>query len=244
MRNQRLLAAVVGGAAAGVLALLCLTVPAAGAVARASGSLHLEPDHGLPSAAFVATYKLANDAGCLVIANRTVNFAWDGAKIGSAILDNNCTASLTTKPPQGHRVPGDHTVTAVHGLDTSTGATATYTIEPPPTPTTTEPSPSPTPTFSQQPSPTPTARPTTTKPAPQPTDTSTADLGPPPSTTLLPPTLPPDDSTGDAGVGADAAAGSGGSGGLLIAFIIGGILMASGGAALILLRRLNRPGAE
>jgi hypothetical protein len=100
-----------------------------------SPALTLAPDHGPPTAVFVAQYRVeptgtqsGTRLGCPV-----VQFAFDGRALGapqrSARHDGTaCVASVRARPPARDRAPGPHRV-AVAGTFGRTAAVATYTIQ-------------------------------------------------------------------------------------------------------------------
>ena len=143
-------------------ALLALA-PGAAAANSGTGSLAVNPAHGLASAYFSATFIEPAVAGTVCPA-ATVTFSWDGsgnqlgqAPLGGPDASGNCTAGISARPPSNDAAPGGHTVTGDDGSG-NTGD-ATYTVDRPP------PGPSPTPTHRPSPSPSPIHQPS---PSPQP----------------------------------------------------------------------------
>ncbi|HEX6488316.1 MAG TPA: hypothetical protein VF137_05500 [Candidatus Dormibacteraeota bacterium] len=174
---------ILAGAVLGALAAAPTTVLAN----SGNGSLTVQPNKGLASATFTATFIDSNQF--VVCPAAAVTFYWDNdpgnpigqASFGSPDGNNNCYASLTTKPPAGSAA-GAHQVIGDDGIGDV--GNATYTIQKPPTPSpspTHRPSPSPSPSHSPSPQPSPQPKPSPKAPPPSPTavlPTPSASAGP------------------------------------------------------------------
>lgn len=130
-----------------------------------SGSITVDPTHGLAGDQFTAIYAVTPTCP------DEARFFYDGAPVATGGFDTQCRA-FAVLSTNAAETQGPHTVAAIGCIagtcDAGTKAAATYTVDPPPTPT---------PTASAAPTPTPTPPPTiapTPRPTPKPTPARTA----------------------------------------------------------------------
>lgn len=138
MRIQRSARSVVAGVAGACLVSVAMGVLAATpAQARGSASLTLGPNSGAPNTPLTASFHLNVSGGPTACVGGSVDFAFDSTPLGSAGLDQSCTATLSVAVPGGAG-PGPHKVRAVSaGAAQNASATATFTVTAgPPTATT------------------------------------------------------------------------------------------------------------
>ncbi|MBS2551489.1 Ig-like domain repeat protein [Catenulispora sp. NL8] len=156
MRGQRGKRSVVAGVAGACLATVALGVVAAAPAqaAHASASLTLGPNSGVADSPFSATFHMNARGGPAACLGGQVTFTFDATPLGSAMLDQTCTATtaLAVPAPAG---PGPHTIHATaSGAAQNASANATFTVTgaPPATTGSTPGAPPATPTSSGSPS--------------------------------------------------------------------------------------------
>jgi type VI protein secretion system component Hcp len=114
--------------AAGVLA-------AAPAQARGSASLTVGPNSGAPNSPFTATFHMTAPGGPSACFGAFVTFSFDATPLGTAGLDQTCTATVSATVPAGAG-PGSHHVRATAtGAGQNASATAPFTVAGAPTTT-------------------------------------------------------------------------------------------------------------
>ena len=149
----------VGAAVAGTCLVTVATavLAATPAQARGSATLSLGPNSGAPNSPFTASFHLTTSGGPNACLGGSVVFMFDATPVGSAGLDQTCTATATLAVP-ATAGPGPHRVRATaSGAAQNASAAATFTVSagPPTTSSTAATTPSGT---------TPTTPPTSTEP--------------------------------------------------------------------------------
>lgn len=140
MRIQRSARSVVAGVAGACLVSVAMGVLAATpAQARGSASLVLGPTGGAPNSPFTASFHLNVSGGSNACAGGSVAFSFDSTPVGSAGLDQSCSATVALTVP-GSAGPGPHKIRAVsNGAAQNASATATFTVSAGPSTATTSP---------------------------------------------------------------------------------------------------------
>jgi len=177
---------IVAGVAGGCLATLTVGVLAASpAAARGSASLALSPNHGSASAVFTASFHVNAPGGPGACLGGQVSFTFDNQPVGSAGLDQTCTASASIQVPLG-ATPGPHRIHAAASGGPSGSANANFTVDGAPTnPTSSTPPSSSLPSFGNT------------------TTSVTAWTAPPFTSQAIPTTTGPCDNTGPHATAAD-----------------------------------------
>src|SRR4051794_2466379 len=123
---RSIVAGVAGACALGLAWGLIAAPPAA--AARGSANVGLSPNHGGPQAVFTATLHLttATPGGCL---GSQADFVFDNQPVGSAPLDQSCSAGVQIQVPLGapagtHKVRG-----TVNGPTGSVSGSSNFTVD-------------------------------------------------------------------------------------------------------------------
>ena len=129
MRIQRRARSVVAGVAGTCLITAAMGVLAATpAQARGSASLTLGPNNGAPNTPFTASFHMNAAGGPAGCAGGSVTFTFDNTPVGSAGLDQTCTATTTLAVPATAGA-GAHKVRATSaGAPQNASATANFTV--------------------------------------------------------------------------------------------------------------------